>query len=71
MNKFSTELFFNTTQEDEQNYFFGEIQLNINAFMGQEQSLLPGNYRVIDGQLCRIISGLPVEEVRNRLRLAT
>lgn len=71
MNEFSTEFFVTTTREDQQNYFSGAIQMGVHAWGGEERSLLPGNYRVIDGQLCLVISGLSTEDVRNRLRLAS
>ena len=70
MNEYRTGFFVTTTGEDQQNYFFGEIQIGVHAWGGEERNLLPGNYRVIDGQLCLVISGLSTEEVRNRLQLA-
>jgi len=71
MNEYRTGFFVTTTGEDQQNYFFGEIQTGVYSFLDEERSLPPGNYRVIDGQLCLVISGLSTEDVRNRLRLAS
>lgn len=56
-----------TTADDERNYFFGDTQ---QAPTAPGPQLPPGSYRVIDGVLCRIISGLSVKEVRDRV-LAT
>jgi hypothetical protein len=71
MNEYRTGFFVTTTGEDQQNYFFGAIQPGVHAWGGKERSFLPGNYRVIDGQLCLVISGLSTEDVRNRLLLAS
>ncbi len=47
----SIECFVNTTDEDQQNYFFGAFQMDVPACGSEKQSLPPGNYRVIDGKL--------------------
>ncbi len=52
------EQFFSSTAEDERNYFTGEqepppLQFNPNVILPS------GNYRVINGNLYRIIKGLP------------
>ncbi len=65
----STEFFVNTTDEDQLNYFFGLSSTNISLFLGNERILPLGNYRVINGQLCRIISGLSPEDVRQKMGL--
>lgn len=53
--------FFYSTDEDERNLFFGETQPAIPEL---KSNFPKGNYRVIDGQLVRIVSGLPKDEVR-------
>ncbi len=69
MNKYETGVYFTTTGEDEQNIFFGETQSHIHTGGAEGISIQPGNYCIMDGQLCRIISGLSPEDVRNRLLL--
>ncbi len=59
--------FFLTTYEDGQNYFFGDGNLRQSTFHRERQGLPAGNYRVIDGKLCRIISGLSSKEVCDKL----
>lgn len=70
MNEITVSLFSVTTAEDQQNYFSGDIQMRTRAFEGASPQLAPGVYRVIDGELCYIITGLSPEEVRQRLNLA-
>jgi hypothetical protein len=58
MNEYFLEMFSATTAEDEQNYFTGQPYYpdtpdpNVNV--------PPGNYRLIDGNLYRIYTGVPV-----------
>lgn len=67
MSGFVSGVFVGTTADDERSYFSGEIQPRALPFMGQGALLEPGEYRVVDGTLCRIVSGLSTEEVRARL----
>ncbi len=62
--------FFLTTFEDERNYFWGDRNISdTSTFYGESQLLPSGDYRVIDGVLCRIISGLSQDEVRKRINV--
>lgn len=70
MNEISSEFFVATTAEDQRNYFFGEVQFRTSAFADKCEPPAPGTYRIIDGILCRIVSKLSREEVRDRLRTA-
>ena len=49
--------FFLSTADDESNYFTGEFSQTPKEPQ-KGQTLSPGKYRVIDGILCRIISGI-------------
>ena len=69
MSEFVSGFFVGTTADDQRNYFSGEVQLRTPPFVGRGAPVAPGVYRVIDGKLCRIVSGL--EEVRARLQSAT
>jgi len=61
------EYFTATTAEDQaDNYFFGERKEG-RPRLSDDTEARPGTYRVIDGTICRVISGLPLEEVRRRL----
>ena len=59
MSEFTIEQLSVSTAEDEMNYFTGQpelaVQPNVDAI------LPPGTYRVIEGQLYRIVSGIPAE----------
>jgi len=70
MNEYVTEFFTATTAEDEENYFYGAEKPDVRDVPFQEARLGPGTYRVIDGVLCRILAGLPTEDVHDRLREA-
>ena len=67
MNNCVIEFFSVTTAEDENNYFSGEIQSIEKANWGAFLNPSPGMYRVIDGNLYQIISGLGPEEVRRKI----
>jgi hypothetical protein len=69
MSEFVTGVFVGTTADDQRSYFTGEVQLRTPPFVGKGAPVAPGVYRVIDGKLCRIVSGL--ENVRARLLSAT
>lgn len=69
MSEFVSGVFVGTTADDQRNYFSGEVQLLMPPFIGKGAPIAPGVYRVIDGKLCRIVSGL--EEVRARLLSST
>jgi hypothetical protein len=56
-----------TTVDDQNNYFSGDVKSSPKIFEGSFVELAPGQYRVIDGELCRIASGLTPEEVRQTL----
>ena len=67
MTEFTDETFTSTTADDQaKNYFFGAVQEE-QASLGEGRGLPPGTYRIVDGALCRIISGLPVQDVRSRI----
>lgn len=55
--EFTSEQFFLSTAESQKNYFTGQPEtlppLNPTA------NILPGKYRVIDGELYRIVTGIP------------
>lgn len=67
MRDFIVEFFASTTGDDQMNYFSGETQERVKAFEGSARELAAGIYRVIDGELHHVISGLIPEEVRQRL----
>ena len=57
MNKFIIEQLSLTTAEDEHNYFTGQPEGSVQPT--PNEILPPGNYRVIDGRLYRIVDSLP------------
>jgi hypothetical protein len=70
MSEYVTEFFTATTADDERNYFHGDVQPDVGESPFEKAPLPPGTYRVIDGRLCRILAGLPTEDVHDRLRAA-
>lgn len=68
MNTFTQEFFTTTTAEDQENYFSGNDQLLSERFPQERNQIPPGEYRIVDGDLFRIISGVPVKEVRERIK---
>ena len=63
-----TEIFFTTTTaEDEQNYFSGKSYSTMVPSGATGNPIEPGLYRIVDGSLLPIISGLPAEETRKFL----
>lgn len=71
MNRFVSEFFVATTGEDQANYFSQEVYF-VPGTGTEEKSPLPrGTYRVIDGNLCQLLSGLDLDDVRARLRATT
>ncbi|MBM4036054.1 MAG: hypothetical protein FJ291_30340 [Planctomycetes bacterium] len=70
MNEFVTEFFTATTAEDQDNYFYGVERSEVPARTTEGARLAPGTYRVVDGMLCRILSGLPKEDIYEQLRSA-
>jgi hypothetical protein len=71
MNEFTTNFFSNTTAEDQENYFTGEVQIPRSMFAGSTAQFPSGVYRIIDGKLYQIQSGMLPEEVRHSLDLIT
>ncbi|HDO25521.1 MAG TPA: hypothetical protein ENG95_02600 [Nitrospirae bacterium] len=69
MNEFTVYSFSETSAEDQENYFSGDLHMRTQAFQGATPKLPTGVYRVIEGELKYIISGLSPEEVRHRLDL--
>ena len=67
MSEFVSGFFAATTADDERDYFTGAVQRRTAASLGQGVGMAPGTYRVIDGALCRVLSGLPEAEVRQHL----
>jgi len=55
--------FFLTTLDEEKTSAGEPMHVPAGNFV----TLPPGDYRVIDGKLRRILSGLPLDEVRRRL----
>ncbi len=55
------------TAEDQENYFFGEIQTIHTPISDIMFSSPQGTYRVVDGKLNLIISGLGKQEVSKRI----
>ena len=62
MKPYPTEVFTVTTAEDERNYFTGEPVLLEGS--GVHRTLHPGIYRVIDGQLCRVLPGANLRDLQ-------
>jgi hypothetical protein len=57
MTEFIFEEFSTTTADDERSYFTGEPSI---CFYPNPNAILsPGIYRVIDGELYRIVKGIP------------
>lgn len=55
------------TAEEQENYFFGETQ-TINSYSSDMTfGLAQGTYRVIDGKLNLVLSGLGKQEVSKRI----
>ena len=70
MRDFVVEFYTHTTADDQRDYFFGDDQQQPALLVRDSSSLPQGTYRVVDGALHRVISGLAVEDVRKRLRKA-
>lgn len=70
MTDITVDFFSFTTVDDENNYFSGSIEQRVRASEGAYPQLPPGVYRVIDGELCRIVSGLTPDDVRHKLNSA-
>lgn len=62
-----TEFFVVTTDYDQANYFSGESGIGANPPQPSGPMLPPGDYRVMDGELLPVLSGLTLDEVRARL----
>lgn len=67
VSKFTEITFTSTTAEDEQNYFSGTVNSVLEPFAGDRIRLKEGQYRIVDGSILPIISGIPVNELRKRL----
>lgn len=67
MNKFTEITFTLTTAQDEQNYFSGTAHSVPKPFTGDKIKLKAGQYRIVDGSILPIISGMPVNELRKQL----
>ena len=57
MNKFVREQMSVSTAEDEINYFTGQPEISVEP--RPSKILPPGNYRVIEGRLYRIVDSVP------------
>ena len=68
MNNFTQEFFTTTTAEDQNNYFSGIAQSTHGRYLDNGNKLPSGNYKIVDGELFRIVSGLPLEQVRKRIK---
>jgi hypothetical protein len=71
MREFVECFFTATTADDQMNCFSGELGKEVSPFYGTSQQLPPGTYRVIDGSLYRIVSGLPNEDLRSIIKSVT
>ena len=67
MSKFTEITFTATTAEDERNYFSGAVHSVLEPFTGDRIKLKEGQYRIVDGSLLPIVSGMPVKELRKHL----
>ncbi len=67
MNDMVTEFFVVTTDEDQANYFSGESDAGGRPPQCTCPPLPAGDYRVMEGRLVPVLSGLPPAEVRARL----
>ena len=57
-----------TTADDQENYFSGDSKSSIRQTAQYMMPELPsGMYRIIDGKMYHIVSGLHVEEVRVKI----
>ena len=63
MNGLTKYYFSYTTAEDQSNYFTGEIKCVNNAELSENFTLYPGEYRILDGKLTKIKTGLSKDEV--------
>jgi hypothetical protein len=53
--------FTTSTAQDQSNYFNKESNTVLQGQLGDFVELLPGNYRIIDGELFRISSYFPLQ----------
>jgi hypothetical protein len=67
MNEFTANFFSMTTAEEQDNYFSDDIPSQKNIPENDTSPIISGTYRVIDGNLCRIVSGLSTNDVLKRL----
>ncbi|MEW6078132.1 MAG: hypothetical protein AB1724_09995 [Thermodesulfobacteriota bacterium] len=65
MSDFIEEFFTTTTADDQNNYFTGEYQVIIPRV---KQQVPAGEYRVIDGDFFRVLSGGSTEDVRKKIK---
>ncbi len=66
MNSFSIQHFTVNTAEEKEYYFTGEQQYNYD--FNKEVNLFPsGNYRIIDGELSQIISGINLSDLQKKI----
>jgi len=54
------------TADEKENYFTGEQQYNY-KLNNEIESLPSGKYRIIDGELSKIISGVVLAELQNSI----
>jgi hypothetical protein len=59
-----------TTADEQKSYFSGEYQNN-NFPDEKNEILLPGTYRIIDGQLSRIITGASPDMIKKHFESIT
>ena len=58
-------LFTYTTVDEQRNLFTGETQDSY-EFSSDEITLAPGMYRVVDGKICKVLTGASPEEIKRR-----
>lgn len=68
MNGLTKYYFSYTTAEDQSNYFTGEVKYIDYAEVSEDFALNPGDYRIIDGKLTKLKTGLSKDEVRAILK---
>jgi len=57
-----------STDEEQDSYFTGENQPIETGLSGENQYLIPGEYRIIEGKLCKINTDLSKAEMKEILK---
>ena len=68
MNGLTKYYFSYTTAEEQSNYFTGEVKSIDNSELFDDLVLNPGDYRIIDGKLTKLKTGISKDEVRAILK---